>query len=85
MYHIQKRFKFEEKLKIMQIQRTQEELIIRFSNSLNINIDYLQKFIDYLRFMEISSKSEATENQILELANDINQTWWKANKSKFLE
>jgi hypothetical protein len=35
--------------------------------------------------MEISSKSEATEEQILELANDINQSWWQANKSKFIE
>jgi|JFJP01.1.fsa_nt_gi hypothetical protein len=69
----------------MQIQRTKDELIIRFSSAININIDYLQKFLDYLRFMEISSKSEATEEQILELANDINQSWWQANKSKFIE
>jgi hypothetical protein len=69
----------------MQIQRTQDELIIRFSNAININIDYLQKFIDYLRFIEISSKSQATEEQILELANEINQSWWQSNKSKFIE
>ncbi len=69
----------------MQIQRTQDELIIRFSNKININIDYLQKFLDYLRFIEISSKSQATEEQILELANEINQSWWQTNKSKFIE
>jgi hypothetical protein len=69
----------------MQIQRTQDELIIRFSNAININIDYLQKFLDYLRFIEISSKSQATEEQILELANEINQSWWQTNKSKFIE
>jgi len=69
----------------MQIQRTQEELIIRFPNALNINIEYLQKFLDYIRFMEISAKSEATEEQILELANDINQSWWQANKSMFIQ
>jgi len=69
----------------MQIQRTQDELIIRFSNAININIDYLQKFLDYLRFIEISSKSQATDEQILELANEINQSWWQTNKSKFIE
>ncbi|MCD4795261.1 MAG: hypothetical protein K8R54_18665 [Bacteroidales bacterium] len=69
----------------MQIQRTQDELIIRFSSAININMEYLQKFLDYLRFIEISSKSQATEEQILELANDINQSWWQTNKSKFIQ
>ena len=69
----------------MQIQRTQDELIIRFSSAININMEYLQKFLDYLRFIEISSKSQATEEQILELANDINQSWWQINKSKFIQ
>jgi hypothetical protein len=69
----------------MQIQRTQDELIIRLPNAVKINIDFIQKFIDYLRFMEISSKNQASEEQILELANEINQSWWQANKSKILE
>ena len=69
----------------MQIQRTQDETIIRFSNSLNINIEYLQKLIDYLRFIEISSKSMATEKQIMEIADIINQSWWQNNKHSFLE
>ncbi len=69
----------------MQVQRTQDELIIRFSNAININIKYLQKFLDYIRFIEISTKSQATEEQILELANDINQSWWQTNKSKFIQ
>lgn len=69
----------------MQIQRTKDELIIRFSNAVNINIDYLQKFLDYLRFIEISSKSQATEEQILELANDINKSWWETNKNKYIK
>ncbi len=69
----------------MEIQRTQDELIIRFSSAVNINIDYLQKFLDYLRFVEISSKSQATEEQILELANDINKSWWQTNKSKYIQ
>ncbi len=69
----------------MQIQRTKDELVIRFSNAIDINIDYLQKFLDYLRFIEISSKSKATEDQILELADDINKSWWETNKSKYIQ
>lgn len=69
----------------MQIQQTQDELIIRLSNSVNINMEYLQKFLNYLRFIEISSKSQATEEQILELANDINKSWWQTNKSKYIQ
>ncbi len=68
----------------MEIQRTQDELIIRFSNAMNINIEYLQKFLDYLRFLEISSKSYATEDQILEITKDINKSWWQTNKNKFI-
>jgi hypothetical protein len=34
--------------------------------------------------MEISSKSKATEEQILELSQDINKTWWQKNKDKFV-
>ncbi len=68
----------------MEIQRTSKELVIRFSNSININIEYLQKFLDYLRFMEISSKSQATDEQILELSNEINKSWWQTNKNKFV-
>lgn len=69
----------------MQIQRTENELVIRFSNAVNINIEYLQKFLDYLRFLEISSKSQATEEQILELSNEINKSWWQTNKNKFVQ
>ena len=69
----------------MQVQRTQDELVIRFSNTININIENLQKFLDYLRFMEISSKSEATDDQILELSRDINQSWWQTNKNQFIQ
>ena len=69
----------------MEIERTEKELVIRFSNAVNINIEYLQKFLDYLQFMEISSKSKATEKQILEISNDINQTWWQTNKSNYIK
>jgi len=69
----------------MQIQRTQNELVISFSNIININIEYVQKFLDYIRFMEIASKSQATEEQILEIANDINQSWWQLNKNNFIQ
>lgn len=69
----------------MQIQRTENELVIRFSNAINIDIEYLQKFLDYLRFLEISSKSSATEEQILELSNEINKSWWQANKHRFVQ
>jgi len=69
----------------MQIQRSENELIIRLPNVFNINIDYLQKLLDYLRFIEIANKSKATDEQILELSRDINKSWWQANKDKFIE
>ncbi len=35
--------------------------------------------------MEISNKSQATEEQIIELADDINKSWWQNNKSKYIQ
>lgn len=68
----------------MEIQRTENELIIRLPKEVNINMEYLQKLLDYLRFIEISTKSQATEKQIQELTKDINKSWWQTNKNKFI-
>ncbi|NCQ11214.1 MAG: hypothetical protein COW67_00565 [Flavobacteriales bacterium CG18_big_fil_WC_8_21_14_2_50_32_9] len=67
----------------MRIERTNNEILIRLSAQ--TNLVGLQRIIDYIKFIEIASKSNATENQINELATDSKSTWWDKNKSKFIK
>jgi len=66
----------------MRIERDNNE--IRFSIPDNIvDIDEIQNFIDYIRFKEISMKSNASESNASDLADEINKSWWDKNKSRF--
>jgi hypothetical protein len=41
--------------------------------------------IDYLKYKEIISKSEATEEHANELAEESKENWWAKNKKRFLK
>jgi hypothetical protein len=66
----------------MTIERTANEIIVRIPN--NIQIEEIQRFLNYLRFKEIIAESKATQSEIDELASTINKSWWSKNKQKFL-
>lgn len=56
---------------------------IKFSNELSsFN---LQRLMEYARFLEITSKSKATQKEIDILANSISSNWWKKNKKRFIK
>jgi predicted ThiF/HesA family dinucleotide-utilizing enzyme len=46
--------------------------------------EYNKDFIDYLTMLEISRKSKATQEDIDNLADEINKDWWQSNKNRFL-
>ncbi len=66
----------------MTIERTSDAIILRLP--LDVNIDEIQRFLNYLRFRELTAKSKASQNDADELAIEINKNWWKKNKNKFL-
>ena len=66
----------------MTIERTAESIIVTLPASFDIS--EIQRFLDYLRFKEIASKSKATQIQIDELAREVNKSWWQKNKQRFL-
>jgi len=70
---------------MIDIQRLDNDLLIRIPVTQNLNIDYIQKLLDYFRFISIAGKSQATEEQILEIANDINKSWFQDNKHLFIK
>ncbi|MFP9098637.1 hypothetical protein ACLI09_06240 [Flavobacterium sp. RHBU_24] len=66
----------------MQVERTNNEILIRLSA--DTDISGLQRILDYLKFREITAKSQATQDSINELANESKSDWWLKNKSRFL-
>ena len=68
---------------IMQIERTNDEILIRVSAG--TDLIGLQRILDYAKFREIASKSKATQKQIDELARESKSSWWENNKSRFIK
>jgi len=45
----------------------------------------LQRLIDYVKYLEATSKSKAKQSDIDKLADEVNSSWWEANKSRFIK
>ena len=66
----------------MYIERTNDEIIIRLPKS--VNAEGLQRLVDYLTYLELTSKSKAKQADIDQLADKINKDWWTKNKNRFV-
>jgi hypothetical protein len=66
----------------MIIERTEKEILIRIPNS--IDVEGAQRIIDYIRYLELTSKSSASQEFVDELANNVNRDWWEKNKDSFI-
>lgn len=66
----------------MQIQRTTNQIVITLP--LDVDIDGLQRLLNFLVYREITSKSRAKQEDANELARTFNKNWWDKNKHKFL-
>ena len=67
----------------MLIERTNKEVIIRLSAS--INTDDLQDMVDYVRYKEITSKFKVSQKTVDKLADDVNKSWWAKNRKRLLK
>jgi hypothetical protein len=66
----------------MTIERTADGIIVKLPP--NINIEELQRFLNYLRYKEITAGSKATQADADELAKAVNKGWWEKNRNRFL-
>lgn len=64
----------------MLLERTQSELLIRLP--LSIKLFELQKMLDFIKYKEIVSESNADESEILNLSQEVNSAIWERIKSK---
>ena len=67
----------------MLIERTNKEIIIKIP--VTIDTDDLQDFVDYIRYKELTSDIDVPQNQIDQLASEINKKWWKENRERFIK
>jgi predicted trehalose synthase len=67
----------------MIIERTDKEILIRIPSS--VDVEGVQRIIDYIRYQEVTSKSKATQEAVDKLASDVNRDWWEKNKDTFLK
>jgi predicted trehalose synthase len=58
------------------------QILISFSTG--TDVFGVQRLIDYAKYLEATSKSEAKQADIDELANEINANWWNENQYRFL-
>jgi hypothetical protein len=46
--------------------------------------DVIRNFIDFLRVSQIALKSKATEKNIEQFSEEINESYWKENKDRIM-
>lgn len=67
----------------MVLERTANEVIIRLPAS--INWEDLELMIRFIKYKQNVSNSKATQEEIDQLARDVNKQWWEENKHRFLK
>ncbi len=66
----------------MVITRKDRNIIIEASDT--VNMEAVQKVIDYINILEITAQNQGTEEQAAKLAREVEANWWKSNRSRFL-
>jgi len=59
------------------------QFIIKISSS--VDSFGLQRVIDYMKYLEATSKSKATQEDVDKLADEVNASWWSKNSKRFIK
>ena len=62
----------------MILERTKNEILIRLPA--NIELSRLQTILDYLEYLELTSKSSAKESEVNKLSHEANKSMWQKIK-----
>lgn len=62
---------------------TKDQITITVSSSLDSF--GLQRLIDYIKYLEATSKTKAKQSDVDKLADEVNTSWWKRNRDRLLE
>lgn len=72
-------------IKTFEMNITQNSESIQINISKNIDKVLVQRIIDYIKYLEIVSKSTNSQIEADQLADELNENWWKRNKEKFIK
>lgn len=50
-----------------------------------IAVENFQKLTDYIRFKELTSKNNLNQEDVDDLAREINIKWYKSNRNRLLQ
>ena len=64
----------------MKVERKNNEILVRFSPGTGTS--KIQNILDYLRYEELTSKSEATEKDVENLTEKVKKGRWKRTKNE---
>ncbi len=67
----------------MIIERTSNQIVIKVSPK--VDTFGFQRIMDYLEYLEITSKSKATQEDADKLADELNENWWAKNRNRFIK
>lgn len=68
----------------MFIERTNnKQIVITVSSA--IDSFGLQRLIDYVKYLEATSKSKAKQSDVDKLADSVNASWWAKNRKRFIK
>jgi hypothetical protein len=68
----------------MKVTRNNNELTISIPDNI-MTLGEVQELLDYIKFRSITSKSKASQKDISSLSDEIDESWWNKNKSKFIK
>jgi len=67
----------------MIVERTSNQIVIKVSQQ--VDSFGFQRIMDYLDYLEVTSKSKATQDDADKLADELNENWWSKNRKKFIK
>ena len=59
------------------------QIVITLSSS--VDSFGLQRVIDYLKYLEVTSNSKAKQADVDKLADEVNASWWSKNRNRFIK
>jgi len=63
--------------------KTSDKITITVSAS--VDSFGLQRLIDYIKYLEATSKSNAKQSDVDKLSDEVNASWWEKNRQRFIK
>jgi hypothetical protein len=66
----------------MTVERIDNQIVIKLPET--VDLEGVQRLINYLLYKEATKDSKAKQEDVDELARQVNKQWWEKNKQRFL-